>query len=148
MRLVDRAVPVGVAQEGNLVALLLLAPAAMGHRHDEAANHVLGPGHGFAGGAARLDHQDVAVRQRVHVARVGQPRGVGGDLQSFGHGGCLAVGPADHLGHFHVSDQAGVRVGQDRIRPDLLRHVELLGVTQAGRRKCDAGACEKGAGEK
>ncbi len=68
--LVNRAVPICVAQKGNAVGFATTTRITCGHGHDPAADDVLRSFERLAGGRLRLDHEDVAIRKRMNGARI------------------------------------------------------------------------------
>ena len=127
------AVAVSVAEQGDLLRRsasrarsLLPATAAMSKAHDKVADRVLGPVDGFGSDALGFHHENIAVGQRVDVARTGKTGRHCLNLETGRDGRRFSRLPAHDLGHADRRNELLMRLGQDGIGTLLLRGIDLL----------------------
>src|SRR5947209_5964482 len=99
---------------------------AMRHLHDEVADRIFGPLDRLRSDALRLNHENVAVGQRIDVAWARQASRDRLDSEAGGSGRGFTRLPADDLRNADGCDQLLDGVRQNWIGPDLLRWIDVL----------------------
>ncbi len=107
----------------------------MSEAENEVEERVFEPLDRFLALLERLDDEDVAIGERIDVARARQARRHFLHAESGGHARSLAVLPADHRRNVRARKEYRLgRLGQDRVCADLLRRVDFLPGAACGER--------------
>src|SRR6185312_10667624 len=133
------AVAVGIAKQGDPLrrrwAGLRDQPSSMRQAHDEAAHRNLGPVDRLRSRDLRFDHEDVAVRERIDGARIGETGGERLDSEARRDRRRFTGFPSDDSRDRDFGEDSFLWRRKHRVRPDGLRRVGIVAAAAGGERK-------------
>src|SRR6185437_1379673 len=133
------AVAVGIAKQGDPLrrrrAGLRDQPSSMRQAHDKAAHRNLGPVDRLRSRDLRFDDEDVAVRERIDGARIGETGGERLDSEADRDARRFARFPPDDFRHRDFRKDSFLWRRKHRMRPDGLRRIGIVAAAARGERK-------------